>query len=594
MARLDLVGELPDHRVDLVAAGDVQLPHQQVHRLDQAGALEQLRVVAVRPGREDQRRPLVALEQHAALVVGGEVGRARPSGRSPARAATARRGRAAPRRPPGPRSHSKKPNQPQLLSWKRWKLSSTCAVMRPTGRPSRSARKYSARPCSKNGFLRRSRNWLALEEQRRDPVRLVAVEPEREPDEATEVARRMHRPDLERPHGGGQASMPTAIDVFSKVRGHERAEQLRAAREADLLPYFRTLESAAAPGRRDGGRRAHHARLQQLPRADRRPARHRRARATRSSATARASPARACSTGRSTCTSSSSARSPSGWAPRRRSSSPPGHQANVGTLGTILAPGDTVIADSGDHASILDGCLLSRAKLRPFRHNRLDKLEKMLERAARRRRRRARRRRRRLLDGGRRRPAAADRRALPRARRAADGRRGARRRRARRARRRHGRAVRRRGPRRPAHGHVLEVAGVLRRLHRRLARGDRLPAHPRRARSCSPPPAVPAAVGAALAALRVIRSEDGPPLFARVLENAAYLNRGLRELGFQVVEPQPLPDGSTVIDADRPGRRRRRLEGRAAVARALRRGRLRQRRAAPGGPARRARCCARA
>src|SRR5204863_10001536 len=58
-----------------------------------------------------------------------------------------------------------------------------------------------------------------------------------------------------------------------------------------------------------------------------------------------------------------------------------GHQANVGTLGTILAPGDTVVADSADHASILDGCLLSRAKLRPFRHGRLDKLEKALGRA---------------------------------------------------------------------------------------------------------------------------------------------------------------------------------------------------------------------
>ena len=41
-----------------------------------------------------------------------------------------------------------------------------------------------------------------------------------------------------------------------------------------------------------------------------------------------------------------------------------------------------MIVDSGDHASIFDGCLLSRAKLRPFRHNRLDKLEKMLARAA--------------------------------------------------------------------------------------------------------------------------------------------------------------------------------------------------------------------
>ena len=41
--------------------------------------------------------------------------------------------------------------------------------------------------------------------------------------------------------------MPTAIDVFAKVRGHERAEQLRAAREADLLPYFRRLEGPAGP-----------------------------------------------------------------------------------------------------------------------------------------------------------------------------------------------------------------------------------------------------------------------------------------------------------------------------------------------------------
>ena len=41
-----------------------------------------------------------------------------------------------------------------------------------------------------------------------------------------------------------------------------------------------------------------------------------------------------------------------------------------------------MVVDSGDHASILDGCILSRAKLRPFRHNRLDLLEKTLETAA--------------------------------------------------------------------------------------------------------------------------------------------------------------------------------------------------------------------
>jgi hypothetical protein len=45
--------------------------------------------------------------------------------------------------------------------------------------------------------------------------------------------------------------MPTAIDVFAKVRGHERAEQLQAAREADLLPASRaTRASSTAPAPR--------------------------------------------------------------------------------------------------------------------------------------------------------------------------------------------------------------------------------------------------------------------------------------------------------------------------------------------------------
>jgi 8-amino-7-oxononanoate synthase len=59
--------------------------------------------------------------------------------------------------------------------------------------------------------------------------------------------------------------------------------------------------------------------------------------------------------------------------------------------------------------------------------------------------------------------------------------------------------------------------------------------------------AVPAAVGAALAALRVIRSDEGPALFAGVLDNADYLNRGLHDLGFHVVEPTRLPDGSELV-----------------------------------------------
>jgi 8-amino-7-oxononanoate synthase len=58
--------------------------------------------------------------------------------------------------------------------------------------------------------------------------------------------------------------------------------------------------------------------------------------------------------------------------------------------------------------------------------------------------------------------------------------------------------------------------------------------------------AVPAAVGAALAALRVLRSDDGPPLLARVLENARHLRDGLEERGFAVVAPQALPDEENV------------------------------------------------
>jgi 8-amino-7-oxononanoate synthase len=59
--------------------------------------------------------------------------------------------------------------------------------------------------------------------------------------------------------------------------------------------------------------------------------------------------------------------------------------------------------------------------------------------------------------------------------------------------------------------------------------------------------AVPAAVGAALAAVRICRSDEGRELFARVLDNARYLHRGLSELGFRVVPPTRLADGTEVV-----------------------------------------------
>ena len=50
---------------------------------------------------------------------------------------------------------------------------------------------------------------------------------------------------------------------------------------------------------------------------------------------------------------------------------------------------------------------------------------------------------------------------------------------------------------------------------------------------------VPAAVGAALAALRIIRSDEGPALLQRVLGNGEYLSNGLDALGFRVVRGEP-------------------------------------------------------
>src|ERR1700755_2075630 len=37
------------------------------------------------------------------------------------------------------------------------------------------------------------------------------------------------------------------VDVFAKAREHDRLEQLGAAKEHDLLPYFRLLTSQAGP-----------------------------------------------------------------------------------------------------------------------------------------------------------------------------------------------------------------------------------------------------------------------------------------------------------------------------------------------------------
>src|SRR6202051_2004371 len=175
--------------------------------------------------------------------------------------------------------------------------------------------------------------------------------------------------------------MPPSTAVFAKVRGHEREELLRAAREAGMLPYFRTVESPAMPVvEMEGSPRIMLASNNYLG-------------LTADERVMKGAEDALHSYG----TGLTGSRLLNGTTPLHLELErelaewmrtddaivfTTGHEANAGPMGTLLGPGDTVVVDSGDHASLLDGAILSRAKLRAFRHNRMDKLESTLEKAA--------------------------------------------------------------------------------------------------------------------------------------------------------------------------------------------------------------------
>jgi 8-amino-7-oxononanoate synthase len=339
--------------------------------------------------------------------------------------------------------------------------------------------------------------------------------------------------------------MPTAIDLFDKARNHERLEQLQAARDHDLMPYFRVLEGPAGPVVDMEG--------------------HERIMLGSNNYLGLTGDARVKDAARDALerfgTGLTGSRFLNGTLSlhlelERELAAfmgsedalvfTTGYLANTGAIGTLLGPGDTVICDSGDHASILDAVSMSRARIRPFRHNRLDKLESMLKRAE--------------SDGGG---------VLV----VVDG------------------VFSMEGDLSP----LPEIVALCREHGARLmvdeahgvgvlgARGAgacelfdvedevdlRMGTFSKSLASCGgfiagpadvidflrvqsrsfmfTAAAVPAAVGAALGALAIVRSDEGPELMAKVLDNARYLHAGLAERGYQVMQPIPLPDGSDVI-----------------------------------------------
>ena len=56
-----------------------------------------------------------------------------------------------------------------------------------------------------------------------------------------------------------------------------------------------------------------------------------------------------------------------------------GYMTNLATINTLVSHEDWIISDRLNHASIVDGCLISKAHFKRFKHNDMDDLERLLK-----------------------------------------------------------------------------------------------------------------------------------------------------------------------------------------------------------------------
>lgn len=61
---------------------------------------------------------------------------------------------------------------------------------------------------------------------------------------------------------------------------------------------------------------------------------------------------------------------------------PSGYAANVGTISALVGDQDVVFCDRLNHASLIDGCRMSGARMRVYRHDRLEILERELQKSS--------------------------------------------------------------------------------------------------------------------------------------------------------------------------------------------------------------------